>query len=297
MSCQRIALVVNPASGKRRGLKILDQVRPFFSAHRCDLEVLTTSGAGHARELARTLPLDRFDCLCMIGGDGTFHEIATGLMQRGAGSALPLGLIPGGTGNDVAQHLGLSDPIAAAQRILGGRAVAFDVARVELGSQSTCCVTLVGWAGVADINCLAERLRPLGAPRYACAAFWQIAAAVPRHATLVLDNQTIEDDFLLVVACNTVYSGSGMRLAPCARTDDGLIDVVIVRRASRWRMLQLLARVFRGSHVEMPEVECHQVRALRIATDTCQTLDIDGEIASAACVSLHTVPGALRVLV
>jgi YegS/Rv2252/BmrU family lipid kinase len=292
-----MALVVNPCSGKRRGFGILDQVKPIFSASGSELDVHTTEYAGHAREIARTLPLDGYDSLCAIGGDGTFHEIVSGLMERGASASIPLGLIPGGTGNDVAQHLGISNPLVAVRRIVMGRTGSFDVAQVEIGGQTAYCVTLVGSVGVADINCVAERLRMLGSPRYAIAALWHILFAERRRARLALDDQIFEDEFLLVAACNTVFSGSGMRLAPRAKTDDGKIDVVILRSASRWQMLRLFAKVFDGSHVDLPCVEYYQVRSLSILTDKRWVLDLDGEIKSAETVSIRTIPGAIRMFV
>ena len=175
--------------------------------------------------------------------------------------------------------------------------VRFDVAKVETGGQTVYCVTLVGWAGVADINCTAERLRMLGPPRYAVAALWHILSAKRYRARLVLDDRILDDKFLLVVACNTVFSGSGMRLAPRAEVDDGKLDIVILRRASRWQMFRLFAKVFDGTHVDMPCVEYHQVRALSILSDDHLPLDLDGEIKGTTPVSIQMIPGAVRVFV
>lgn len=171
------------------------------------------------------------------------------------------------------------------------------MAKVETGGQTVYCVTLVGWAGVADVNCTAERLRMLGPPRYAVAAFWHILSAKRYRARLVLDDRILDDKFLLVVACNTVFSGSGMRLAPRAEVDDGKLDIVILRRASRWQMLRLFARVFDGTHVDMPCLEYHQVRTLSILSDEHLPLDLDGEIKGTTPVSIQMIPGAVRVFV
>jgi diacylglycerol kinase family enzyme len=89
------------------------------------------------------------------------------------------------------------------QRIIRGRTTPFDVARVEAGGQVDYCVTVIGWAGVAEVNCTAERLRVCGPTRYALAALWQILFAKRHRARILLDDQVLEDDFLLVAACNT----------------------------------------------------------------------------------------------
>ena len=197
----------------------------------------------------------------------------------------------------MARHLGVDSTLDAVGRIIAGRTAPFDVAQVEAGGQIDYCVTLVGWAGVADINCRAERLRVLGPSRYALAALGQILFLRRRRAKLTLDDQTIEDDFTLVVACNTIYSGSGMRLAPRAKVDDGKMDVVILRSASRWQMFRLFAKVFDGSHVDMPCVEYYQVRSLSILSDDREPLDLDGEIKGTTPVSIQTIPGAVRFFV
>jgi YegS/Rv2252/BmrU family lipid kinase len=297
MTDERIFLIVNPRSGKRRGLAVLQQVKPVFAAADVKLDVRITEQSGHARKFARDCDLAGYDGLCLIGGDGTVHEVVNGLIERGESASIPLGLIPAGTGNDVAKQLGVSSPLEAARRIVAGRTSPFDVAKVEAAGQTDYCVTIVGWAGVADINCTAERLRMLGPPRYAVAALWQILFPRRRRAKLVLDGRGFEDDFLLVVACNTVFSGSGMRLAPRAKVDDGKIDVVILRSASRWQMFRLFAKVFDGSHVDMPCVEYHQVRSLSILSDDREPLDLDGEIKGTTPVSIQTISGAVRFFV
>ncbi len=297
MTNRRLLLMVNPASGTRRGRMALAQVQPVFAAADVELDICITERAGHARRLAQTLDLAGYHGICLIGGDGTVHEVVSGLLERGQPVSIPLGIIPAGTGNDVAKQLGISSPLQAARRIIAGCTSPFDVAKVEAGGQTDYCVTIVGWGGVADINCAAERLRRLGPPRYAVAALWHILFAKRRRARLLLDDQILDDDFLLVVACNTIFSGSGMRLAPCAQVDDGKIDVVILRSATRWQMFCLFAKVFDGSHVKMPCVEYYQVRSLSILSDDRSPLDLDGEIKGTSPVSIEVIPGAVHFFV
>jgi diacylglycerol kinase (ATP) len=102
---------------------------------------------------------------------------------------------------------------------------------------------------------------------------------------------------LLVVACNTIFSGSSMRLAPRAKIDDGKIDVVILRNASRRQLLRMFTKVFDGSHVDMPCVEYYQVRSLSILSDDRDPLDLDGEIKGTVPVSLEVIPGGVRFFV
>jgi YegS/Rv2252/BmrU family lipid kinase len=295
MTTRRFLILVNPASGTRRGLVALEQVRPVFAAADAELDVRITEQSGHARRLVQTLDLAEYHGICLVGGDGTVHEVVSGLLERGHPASLPLGLVPAGTGNDVAEQLGVGSPLQAAQRIVAGRTSPFDVAKVVANGQTSYCVTIIGWVGVADVNCTAERLRLLGPPRYAVAAIWQVLFAKRRPARLMLDDRTIDDEFLLVVACNTVFSGSGMRLAPHAKVDDGKIDVVFIRRATRWQLLRVFAKVFAGAHVKIPCVEYQQVRSLSILSDDGSPLDLDGEIRGTTPVLIQMIPGAVQM--
>ena len=296
MTTRRFLFLVNPASGTRRGLVALEQVRPVLAAADAELDVRITEQSGHARRLVQTLDLAEYRGICLVGGDGTVHEVVSGLLERGHPASLPLGLVPAGTGNDVAKQLGVGSPLQAAQRIVAGRTSPFDVAKVVANGQTSYCVTLIGWVGVADVNCTAERMRLLGPPRYAVAALWQVLFAKRRPARLMLDDRTIDDEFLLVVACNTVFSGSGMRLAPHAKVDDSKIDVVFIRRATRWQLLRVFAKVFAGAHVKIPCVEYHQVRSLSILSDDGSPLDLDGEIRGTTPVLIQMIPGEIQML-
>ena len=276
MSAKHYALVVNPRGGTRQGMTVLEAVKPVFAAAGAELDVRVTTGPGHAVEIARTISLDDTDGICLIGGDGTIHEVVDGLMQRHSPVSTPLGVIPGGTGNSVLEHLQCSEPVEAARRIIAGHTRSLDVVRVINGDEVAYRVNIVGWGAVVDINRTAERLRALGPPRYALAAITHILRARRRRAKLTLDGEIIEDEFLLAAACNTKFTGKGMQLAPNAEISDGKIDVVFVRRASRLGMLKLFSKVFDGSHLSLGCVEYRQVHSFAAAIPNLRELSLRG---------------------
>jgi YegS/Rv2252/BmrU family lipid kinase len=293
---KRYVVIVNPASGRRRGLQVLEQVRPVFESAGAELEAKVCERPRHAFQLASEIG-DGYQACCVIGGDGTIHEVVNGLMNRGVDAVLPLGLIPAGTGNTLHFHQqAAADPIEAAKRILTGRTSPLDVARVTMACGTVYCVNIVGWAAVADINIWAEQLRWCGPARYALAAFRYIAKPRSRFAKLVLDDEIVEDNFQMVIGCNTKYTGKGMMLAPRAEINDDKIDVVVVRHASRWEMLRLFQRVYDGSHLEMKCVEYHQVRRFAIELDDQRPLNLDGEAIGSAPFVAEMLPAALRVI-
>jgi diacylglycerol kinase family enzyme len=144
MTKRRLLTIVNPRSGKRRGPTVLEQVKPVFAAADVVLDVRVTEHSGHARSIARESDLAGYDGLCLIGGDGTVHEAVSGLIERGEPASIPLGIIPSGTGNAVAMHLGGDSPQDAARRIIAGKTIPFDVAKVETGGKIDYCVTIIG---------------------------------------------------------------------------------------------------------------------------------------------------------
>ncbi len=292
---KRFVVLVNPHGGIRRGTAILEEVRPLFAAAGAELDVQFTDHPGHAASLAGTRDLSHCDGLCLIGGDGTIHEVVNGLLQRSQPDATPLGLIPGGTGNSVVLHLGYTQPAEAVRRILAGQTQALDIARVTLSDQTVDCLNIVGWGAVVDILRTAERMRWVGRPRYTLALLWHILFPRRRRARLVLDGQASDDEFFFVLGCNTQFTGRGMRLAPRADLGDGKIDVIVVRRASVGQKLQFFRRVFDGSHVTLDCVEYHQVQSFRIESHSEDLLNLDGELKGHSPAAVQMLPGAIRV--
>ncbi len=297
MNIKRIAVVVNPSGGRRNGIRVLHSIQNLFSAAGIQLDVHVTLRVGHATELTRALDLTGIQGICVVGGDGTIHEVANGLMQRAEAISMPLGIIPAGTGNAVAEHFEFHNPIEAAKRIIGGQTQRLDVVEVTLEDRKVFCVNIVGWGAASDINCTAERIRFLGPTRYTLAALLHIAAPRVRRATLVLDGKSVTDDFLFVMACNTKFTGAGMKLAPHAEIGDGKVDVAVIRRISRSQMLSLFRRVFDGSHVSLPSMEFHRVTSFAIHAGVQDRMNLDGEIKGKGPFSAQVLPAALSVFV
>jgi sphingosine kinase len=295
MSRTHCLVIVNPRGGRRRGLAILDQVKPVFEVAGWKLDLRVSEYPGHAQEIARNSDVADCRSICVIGGDGTIHEVVNGLMQRARPVSIPLGFIPAGSGNTLHQHLQCLDPVDAARRIVAGKTCRLDAVKVTMGEEVVYCVDLIGWGGVADINSTAECLRRLGRSRYAVAALWHILRAHRRRARVTLDDKIIDDEFLFVIACNTKFTGDGMKLAPRAEIGDGKIDVVLVRRASRLCLLRLFAKMYSGSHLEMKCVEYHQVRSFAVKCSVADPLDLDGEIKGQTPFHAEVVPAAFEV--
>lgn len=293
-----MSIILNPYGGGRRGRDVLAQVLPIFQSAGVNVTISETTRAGHAISLVREIDLSDLDGIVVIGGDGTLNEVVNGMLSREDKQKTPIGVIPGGSGNAFAHDLGLLNPKEAARAIVGQRPTAVDAIRVELkgSAEPVYALNILGWGLVTDIGLMAQKLRWLGERRYTLVTVMEIFRHKARHATLILEDREIVDDFTFVIVCNTIHTGKGMKIAPKARLDDGLMDVVVVREhAKRIRLLKLFAKLFEGKHIEDPLCEYYQVRRCALLPEKEGPLNLDGDIMGRTPVRLEVIPKAFSV--
>ena len=293
-----MSIILNPYGGGRRGRAVLAQVLPIFQSAGVNVTISETTRAGHAISLVREIDLSDLDGIVVIGGDGTLNEVVNGMLSREDKQKTPIGVIPGGSGNAFAHDLGLLNPKEAARAIVGQRPTAVDAIRVELkgSAEPVYALNILGWGLVTDIGLMAQKLRWLGERRYTLVTVMEIFRHKARHATLILEDREIVDDFTFVIVCNTIHTGKGMKIAPKARLDDGLMDVVVVREhAKRIRLLKLFAKLFEGKHIEDPLCEYYQVRRCALLPEKEGPLNLDGDIMGRTPVRLEVIPKAFSV--
>lgn len=294
---KKFYLIVNPAGGTKKGLDILDKVKPLFKDANAEVTILYTDYAGHAKDLANELDYSGYDGLCAIGGDGTMFEMVNGMLKRDDQDTIPLGLITGGTGNAFMHDIDCLDPLEAASRILKGTVRQIDIAKVNAKNKLYYSFNIIGWGLVTDAGYLAEKLRWLGGMRYDVAAILEVLMGKRRIAQLLMDNEVIEDDFVFIIACNTIHTGKAMRIAPRARLDDGKIDLVIVRKSSKIKLLKLFPKLFSGEHIKSPLVEYRQVEKFSVIPKEDSSLNIDGELIGNTPIDVTMQPKMIEVLV
>ncbi|MQA96618.1 MAG: YegS/Rv2252/BmrU family lipid kinase [Streptosporangiales bacterium] len=286
-----IGLLANPAAGGGRGVRHLEAVVRRLRAGGAEVRVLQGTSAVDSTRLARELMASGPGALVALGGDGIVHLA----VQAVAGTGVPLGIIPSGTGNDIAREFGLPlrDPVAAAEVVLSGRRARYDLGRC--GDQHFASVLACGLD--SKVNERANRMRRLrGRAKYVAALFAELPRFRPVPFTLELDGVVTETEAALVAVGNTGMYGAGMRICPGARPDDGMFEVVVVAPASKARLLRTFPKVYGGGHVTMPEVTCMQARQVRIAAPDLIAY-ADGEPLGPLPVECSVRPGAIEVLV
>lgn len=292
----KFIITVNPHSGKKLGPKLLKKVKSVFDAEGAELFIIETTFAGHAKELANQIEFGDYDGFLAIGGDGTLHEVINGMLTRNDDKQIPIGMIPGGSGNSYMHDLGLTDPIKAAKAIIQGKKRRVDVARIDINHIVKYAINLVGWGLVTDVGNRAEHYRWLGPSRYTILSILEVFRHKSRAAILMLDDKNIEDEFTFIIACNSIHVGKGMKMAPKAKLDDGLIDLVIVKAGvTRSRLLQVLPKLFKGTHINEPEVSYYQTSKFSLIPEKDEILNIDGEIMGSTPIEVRMIPKAMEI--
>jgi len=219
-------------------------------------------------------------------------------VQAVAGTSTALGIIPAGTGNDVARYFDLprTDPVAAAglvvDRLADGRTRTVDLAR----SGGKYFVTVMAAGFDAIVNERANRMTwPKGQMRYNIATLAELRTFRPLAYTLDLDGQQRRLDAMLVAIGNGPSFGGGLRITEGALLDDGLLDVVIIKPMSKAGLVRTYPKLFKGTHVTHPQYEHHRVRSVTVAAPGIVAY-ADGERFGALPVTVECVPGALNVL-
>jgi YegS/Rv2252/BmrU family lipid kinase len=290
-------ITVNPHGGTKKGSKILSQVLPIFESENAEVTVIETEYAGHARDLAMDVDMTNYDGFCCIGGDGTMHEAINGLLKRKDKKRFPLGLITGGTGNSFMCDMNCQDPIDATKRILSGNRRFIDVLECNSNGDVYYAFNLVGWGMPTDINNLAEKMRWLGTQRYNVATLIEVMRNSKRFAELKVNGESITDDFAFIIACNTIHVGKGMKMAPKAQLDDGLVDVIIVPKVNRFSLLKLFPKLFTGEHINSPELQYKQVNSFSIIPKENNKLNIDGELLGTTPVNVRVLQKEIEILI
>lgn len=291
---RRIRLIVNPASGGGRALQALPTVEASLERMGLPYETHRTTDLGHGRELALA-GAAAGETIVTLSGDGLVGAVA-GALARCEHQAV-LGVLPGGRGNDLVRVLGIPlDDLEAACAVLRDG--------VERPLDVGCLGTDRPFIGIAslgfdsDANRIAnEAPSRLGNLVYAYGALRALAAWKPATFTLALDGappRTVTG--YSVAFANSKAYGGGMYLAPDAELDDGLLDVVITGAVSKLRFLSQLPKVFKGTHVDNPEVEVVRARTIELSADRPFTIYADGDPIGDLPARVTVLPRAVQVL-
>ncbi|MGH2455430.1 MAG: diacylglycerol/lipid kinase family protein [Candidatus Limnocylindria bacterium] len=302
-------VIVNPIAGNGRAHHLAPRLADWLVRRGVSGRLIETREPGHAERLAAAAGDLGHDRVVAVGGDGTVQEVLNGLLAARVGpdDGMPsLGLVPAGSGNDLARSLRLAfDPEQALRDALGEASEVLDVGRAERSDGSLRHFGVAGGTGfdaqVAHAMAGHRHRWQRGRAGYFLSTLLELGRYRNRELQLHLATDAgvreVEGRFLFVAFANGEYYGGGMRICPGASTRDGWLDVCLVGDISKPGALRELPGIYRAAHVNHPLVELVRVRGLRIAAEARTLVHLDGEPFDALPLEVSLLPGALRVAV
>lgn len=300
---KRVVVAINPSASFGAKASIGPALVQTLRGEGHEVVSLTEPSWVELLASARAAVTSKPDALVVVGGDGIVN-LGANLV---AGTKVPLGIIPSGTGNDMCRALGIPfDNTEGAIRVLadalrdGPRVI--DAGRITYTDDSTgqtaqrwfLCALSAGFDAI--VNERANNMHnPKGPSRYIIALMIELAKLKPIKYRLTLDGEVTETEGSLVSLGNGISLGGGMNITPDAKLDDGLLDVLIVKKLGRAAFLRIFPRVFKGTHVTDPRVTIERAKKVRIEADGVSAYG-DGERIGPLPIDVEVVPGAVRVL-
>lgn len=285
----RYLLLVNPSAGAGRASRRLPEIEREMRASSLAYRVVMTTGIGHGCEQARA-GAAAGEIPVVVSGDGLIGKVGGVL----AGGPVPLGVIPGGRGNDLARVVGIpGEPAGAVAVLAAGERRRIDVG--EANGKRFLCIASLGFD--SDANRFANEAQAVKGPLvYAYAALKALSQWQPARFGVTVDGATRDFRGYSVVVANSAAYGGGMFVAPDARLDDGLFDVVTTGEVSKARFLVNLPKVFKGTHLSEDEVDVVRGASVEVSADRPFAVYADGDHLTDLPASLRVLPGALELI-
>lgn len=284
------ALLIKPAAMRKR-------------AHRQLVAQLKNDGAVQLKshsaselrvEISDLLKVNSNVTVVACGGDGTVNLAVNALVDLPVNFAV----LPMGTGNDFARHIGVAKLNVAVKTLTDGDVILSDLGLIELKSNQTHLFTAVASCGFdAQVNERANLIQgPNGPVKYLLSVFGELKNLKPLSLTLNYNNKSDSGEYSLIAIGNTSSYGGGMYITPSADLTDGLFSCTIVNSVSRTELVKVLPRVFNGSHVFHPAVAVEQTNEIEIGGEN-YPIYADGERIGLGPAKFKVLPARLRLLV
>ncbi len=291
----KILVLVNPASGGGRARRALPQVIDYLREQQVRADFVESTSLEDLEQRAAEASGAGYTHLAVLGGDGAFHHAVNGAF----GHPLVLGFFPAGSGNDIAAGLEIpNDPIAAAHEFLRSPPRQVDAVRARCANVKARLYVGAGGLGFdAEAAQLVNgRFRRLpGVTRYIAAALWLLRKFEPLELAAEMDGERWSGAALFAAAANAPSYGSGVKIAPQARMDDGWLEITLVGALPWTRLVEALPPVLRTGDLRWPEIHRYRARRVRFETNRAALFHGDGEVLGESPVEIELLPNAIQV--
>ena len=289
----------NPAAHGGKGTKYFSLIKKEFDKNKISYEAAETEYAGHGTEIVKNLAFENYDAIAVSGGDGTLFETINGYFSNKSTKRIPLGVIPIGRGNAFARDLDLHPEKLneAVEAILSGKTKMVDVGLCRTADSQFYFINILGFGFVTDVAKTAFKLRVFGHLSYILGVLYRTISLKAYKLKIEADGKLYERENVFAEISNTRYTGKDFLMAPAAIIDDGSLDITLLNRLSRVRLLQALPKIFTGEHVKMKEVESIRARKIKIETHPEKLLTPDGQLMGSTPIEIECLPKAIEVFV
>ena len=289
--------IINPIAGKGRAIQMIGEIKSRFKDFIQPFEISITKAPGHATEIAKNAAsVGEAVRVYSVGGDGTLNEIVNGI----AGFPnVELGIIPCGSGNDVARYLyPIINPLKLIRVLPASTSKAIDLGK--LNENYFFNIASIGFDAEVVRNSRYFKRFPLisGSMSYVLAVLVTLIKCKKYKLKITLDNNTpIDKEFLLTIFANGSYYGGGMLAAPSAKMDDGVFDFYLVDLLPRRRILRFFPLFQKGEHENMKEVSMSRGTKVEVESENSFPVNIDGEISLETHIFIELLSKHIRVLI
>jgi diacylglycerol kinase (ATP) len=297
----RFFAIVNPAAGGGRSAKLAGPALARLREKGLHVDVIASTGPGHAVQLAREAYDQGYRRFLAVGGDGTAHEILNGVFAgRQNVSRVALGFLPLGTGNSFLRDFTRDGVQASLEALLAGRSRTVDLIRLTHATGEIFSFNVLSVGFTADVAALTNRVfKPLGSLGYLLGVFVRVVQLRRRAFVLKCDDDTGWDDrrCLFLTFNNSKFTGGRMMIAPHADASDGLIEFVRWGPIGRLGLIRTLPKLYDGTHITHPLASRRAVRHVAFRPQAPIDVMVDGEVATVDCRTIDIIPAAVDIYI
>ena len=294
-----LLIIYNPQAGNGRAKTLLAEISDYLTSLKVCFTVKQTKHQSHAVELVKKANLSKFDAVIASGGDGTLFEVLNGYFKNQLTDKPPLGLIPNGTGNAFMKELNLNkgDWKKAIDNILSGKTSKIDVGKLVTKDETYYFLNIVGLGFVAEVAKASIPLKWAGNSAYTLATLFKLLSVNSEMMRIEIDGVMQQRDVVMVEVANSRYTGTKFKIAPKAKLNDGLLDLIILNKITRLKLLKVFHIIYDGSHINYPEIEYIQAKQIKVTQKEPGQLIPDGEILGFSPVEFNCLAGELEFLI
>ena len=289
-------IIYNPQAANGKAKNLLPQVETYLKENNLAYELSLTEYPHHAEEMVAELNYDKYDGIIAAGGDGTLYDVINGYYRNSSSKKIPIGILPVGTGNAFIRDMELDNTQwkESLDIIYKNNPKKVDVGKFNYDNKNYYFLNILGLGFVSDVGEFAHKIKFIGNLSYTIGVLYQLITLNSYKLNIEIDGKTYDRENLFVEVSNTRYT-SNFLMAPDAKNDDGFLDVTLLGKITRRRLLKLFPTVFTGEHVKENEVETFKAKKIKINTDIKKILTPDGELIGSTPVEIECMHQAVEI--